>query len=120
MKNNLSSAEFKALNPPPAKTNKYRNVKTISNGIKFDSKKEANYYGKYKLMKAAGLLTFEMQVKYNLVVNGIKIGFYKADFVLTYPNGKIEVIDCKGIKTSVYALKKRLLKACLGIEIIEK
>jgi len=102
------------------KKSKYRNVKTVVNGISFDSRKEAAWYAKYDLLQRAGILTFEMQVKYDLIVNGIKIGFYKADFVLKYPDGKIEVVDIKGVKTSTYALKKRMIKAIYGIEIIEK
>ncbi len=62
--------------------NKYNNIKTVINGITFDSKKEAAYYGILKLKQKAGLIdSFQMQVKYDLTVNGIKIGFYKADFV---------------------------------------
>jgi hypothetical protein len=63
-----------------------------------------------------------MQVKYDLVVNGVKIGFYKADFV-TYKHGKIlEVIDVKSEMTKklpVYRLKKKLLKAIYNIDIVE-
>ena len=58
---------------------KYKNKKTILNGITFDSKKEASYYKVLKLKEKAKLIDrFEMQVKYDLVVNGQKIGFYKA------------------------------------------
>ena len=63
-----------------------------------------------------------MQVRYDLVVNGVKIGFYKADFV-TYKYGKVlEVIDVKSEMTKklpVYRLKKKLLKAIYNIDIVE-
>ena len=54
---------------------KYKNVKTIINGITFDSKKEANFYGLLRLKEKAKLIDkFEMQVRYDLVVNSqIKI-----------------------------------------------
>ena len=103
--------------------NKYNNIKTVINGITFDSKKEAAYYGILKLKQKAGLIdSFQMQVKYDLTVNGIKIGFYKADFV-TFKEGKvIKVIDVKSEMTKklpVYRLKKKLIKAIDNIDIVE-
>ena len=103
--------------------NKYNNIKTVINEITFDSKKEATYYGILKLKEKAKLIDrFEMQVRYDLVVHNIKIGFYKADFV-TYKNGKaIEVIDVKSEMTKklpVYRLKKKLMKAIYNIDIVE-
>jgi hypothetical protein len=103
--------------------NKYNNIKTVINGIKFDSKKEAGYYGMLRLKEKARLIQrFEMQVRYDLVVNNINIGFYKADFV-TYKHGKVlEVIDVKSEMTKklpVYRLKKKLMKAIYGIDIVE-
>ena len=102
---------------------KYKNIKTIINGITFDSKKEAGYYGILRLKEKAKIIDrFEIQVKYDLVVNNIKIGFYKADFV-TYNNGKaVEVIDVKSEMTKklpVYRLKKKLIKAIYNIDIVE-
>jgi len=103
--------------------NKYKNIKTVINGITFDSKKEAGYYGILRLKEKAKLIDrFEMQVRYDIVVNSQKIGFYKADFV-TYKNGKaLEVIDVKSEMTKklpVYRLKKKLIFACYGITIKE-
>jgi hypothetical protein len=103
--------------------NKYNNIKTVINGITFDSKKEAAYYGILKLKQKAKLIdSFQMQVKYDLTVNGIKIGFYKADFV-TFKEGKVlDVIDVKSEMTKklpVYRLKKKLMKAIYGIDIVE-
>jgi len=102
---------------------KYKNIKTVINGISFDSKKEAAYYGILKLKQKAKLIdSFQMQVRYDLIVNGIKICFYKADFV-TYKDGVVlEVIDVKSEMTKklpVYRLKKKLLKAIYGIDIVE-
>jgi hypothetical protein len=33
------------------------------------------------------------------------------------PDGSISVIDFKGVETSEFKLKKKLMKACLGIDI---
>lgn len=99
--------------------NKYNNVKVEIDGFKFDSKAEAKYYGLLKMRKLAGdIVNFEMQVPYDLTVNGISVGKYKADFMIQHKDRK-EVIDVKGMKTPVYNLKKRLMKAIYNIEITE-
>jgi hypothetical protein len=104
-------------------TSKYKNVKVKIGELTFDSKKEAGYYGILRLKEKAKLIDrFEMQVRYDIVVNNIQIGFYKADFV-TYKNGKaFEVIDVKSEMTKklpVYRLKKKLVKALYGFDIVE-
>jgi hypothetical protein len=61
---------------------KYRNVKTEVDGIKFDSKKEATRYGQLRLLEKAGLIgNLRLQVQYPLIVHGVKVGSYVADFV---------------------------------------
>jgi len=103
------------------KRNKYRAIKTVVDGIKFDSKKEAARYGQLKLMVKAGLINqLELQPRFDLIVNGKKCGFYKADFqYVELDQGKQIVEDVKGMKTPVYNLKKKLIKAIYGIEIFE-
>lgn len=99
--------------------NKYGNTKVEIDGHKFDSRKEANYYGQLKMRKMAGeIVNFEIQVKYDLVVNGVLVGKYICDFLIQHKDRK-EVIDVKGFKTPVYNLKKRLMKAIYNIEITE-
>lgn len=110
----------KELNFQVTKRSKYRNVKVEIDGIKFDSKKEAAYYGKLKMLKKSGeVIDFQLQPRFDLIVNGINCGFYKADFKVLWKSGKIQITDCKGMKTTVYALKKRLVKAIHGIIIHE-
>ena len=99
--------------------NKYRAVKTIVDGITFDSKAEARRYGNLKILERAGTIdSLELQPRYDLVVNGSKCGFYKADFRYN-EDGRQVVEDVKGMKTPVYNLKKKLIKAIYGIEIYE-
>ena len=102
---------------------KYKNIKVKLDGITFDSKKEANYYGILKLKVKAKLIdSFAMQVRYDIVVNNHYIGFYKADFV-TYKNAEVlDVIDVKSEMTKklpVYRIKKKLIKAIYNFDIIE-
>ena len=104
----------------PVKKSKYRNIKVELNGIHFDSKKEAAQYKKYLLLKKVGEITdFQMQVRYDLAINGVKLGFYKADFVVTWKSGLVRVVDVKGIRTPVYILKRKLMLAIWGIKILE-
>ena len=100
---------------------KYRAVKTIVDGIRFDSKKEAARYQELKFLLLGGSIThLFLQQRFDFVVNAVKIGFYKADFVYFDKDKGVEVVeDVKGAKTPVYNLKKRLMLAIHGIKIFE-
>jgi hypothetical protein len=100
---------------------KYGNKKTEVDGVTFDSKKEANRYSQLKLLLLAGVIAeLECQPGFDLVVNGKKVCKYVADFrYRDVATGKVVVEDAKGFKTDVYKIKKRLLFALLGIEVVE-
>ena len=105
------------------KASKYHNRKTLVDGIQFDSQKEANRYQELILMERAGLIrSIELQPRYDLIVNGHKLGFYKGDFRYEVVATSIlvgEDVKSPATKTAVYRLKKKLVKALYGIEIIE-
>lgn len=99
---------------------KYGNKKTIIDGITFASKKEAARYLVLKEQEEAGLISqLRLQVSHSLKVNKKLICRYIADFVYVDANGQEIVEDVKGRITPVYALKKKLMDACLGIQILE-
>ena len=52
------------------------------------------------------------------MIKGVKVGFYKADFRYMQ-DGELIVEDVKGMKTPIYNLKKKMIKAIYGIEILE-
>lgn len=98
---------------------KYRAVKTTIDGIKFDSKAEANHYLELKTFQNAGVISdLCMQVSYEIIVNGKRICKYYADFQFV-ENGVTVVEDVKGVRTAVYRIKKKLVEALYGIEIVE-
>ena len=98
---------------------KYKAVKTIVDGIKFDSKKEAKRYQELKLLERGGVIKdLELQPRFDFVLNGVKMGFYKADFRYT-EDDKIVIEDVKGFKTPMYNLKKKMMRAFHGIDIFE-
>ena len=105
------------------KVSKYRNRKTLVDGIQFDSQKEADRYQELLWMQQARLIQdLELQPRYDLVVNTHKIGFYRADFryeVVATSILIVEDVKSPATKTAVYCLKKKLMKALYGIEIIE-
>jgi hypothetical protein len=109
-----------------AKT-KFHNVKVEVDGIKFHSKAEAHRYTELKLMEKAGMIrNLKLQVPFPIIVNEDLICKYIADFTyeeeIEWAAGKswqTIVEDVKGMKTAIYQLKKRLVKACLGINIRE-
>ena len=91
-------------------------------GYKVDSKWEAERYGQLSSMALAGVVRdLERQVKYEIVVNNYKICNYIADFVyiLVHENGKEEKIveDAKGVQTTDFKLKMKLVKALFDIDI---
>lgn len=99
------------------KKHKYGAEKVEIYGIWFDSKKEGKRYSE---LKAMGVWPIELQPKFDLTVNGLKICEYRADFAYEVPYGGWKVVeDAKGVKTPVYRLKKKLMKAIYGIEISE-
>lgn len=105
---------------PVRKRPKYNAKKTVIDGITFDSKKEADRYSVLKIFMLIGRITgLELQASYKLVVNGVLVCRYVADFVYNDANGNQVVEDCKGFKTREYKLKRKLMRAVHGIEIKE-
>lgn len=100
---------------------KYGNQKTEIDGIRFDSKREAERWAELRLLEKAGLITdLERQKQFEVIpkTNKYRAAYYVADFVYK-TNGQTIVEDSKGMKTQVYLLKKKLMYARYGIEIRE-
>lgn len=98
--------------------NKYRAKPTIVDGIRFASKAEARRYETLKMELAHGLIkNLELQPKYPIVINGLKVCTYIADFKYQMLNGRMIVEDVKGMQTPIFKIKSRLLQAVYGIEI---
>ena len=106
--------------------NKYKNQKVQVCGIKFDSKAEARRYLELKAREQSGEISnLRLQVPFELIPTqrepdtigprgGVKKGKvvhsaikYVADFVYI-ENGEEIVEDCKGVRTQVYNMKKKL------------
>lgn len=127
-----------------AKPSKYRNVKTVVDGIMFDSKAEAEYWLLLKAREAAGEIhDVRRQVSFSLFCPEIhaicadtthdattdehgrrtvflEVARYVADFVFT-ENGVRRVLDrkTKGTRTRLFALKRKWLELQSGVVIEE-
>ena len=118
---------------------KYNSKKLEVDGIKFDSKKEANRYQELRLLEREGLIrNLQRQMKFTLLpaqkeedTKGPKGGVIKgkvierecsyiADFVYQLPDsGKVVVEDTKGFRTPEYRIKKKMMLYFYGIRIKE-
>lgn len=110
------------------KGSKYKNQKIVYQGIKFDSKRECERYKELKLLeRAKKIKNLRLQVKYTLIPKQLENSkvierecSYVADFVYFDNDLQQEIIeDCKGMKTDVYKLKKKLMLHVYGIKILE-
>jgi hypothetical protein len=115
-----------SLSPPASlsgggsgKRPKYRNTVIVEAGVRWDSKKELARWKVLWARKEAGVISqLRRQVRLPLVVNGVKVCDYVADFTFR-EGGRLVVEDAKGFRTDMYKLKARLFRACYGFDITE-
>lgn len=79
---------------------KLGNRRVTVDGETFDSKLEAGRWQVLRLMERAGEISdLRRQVRFPLLVQGIEIGHYTADFVYSDQTGKRVIEDAKGFQT---------------------
>lgn len=106
----------------PRRKNKFGAVPVIVDGVRFASRAEAKRHAYLQVMQRAGLISdLKLQPRFALVVNGIKVGTYVADF--SYVDKErghvVEDVKSPATRTNVFLLKKRLMLACHGIDVSE-
>jgi hypothetical protein len=115
----IQNVTNRALILQSLRRSKYGAKRTEVDGIVFASKREATRYQDLKVMERHGLISgLTLQPKYDLIVEGIKICRYVADFGFI-ENGAVIIEDCKGFRTPIYRVKRKLMKAIYGITIRE-
>lgn len=105
---------------------KYRSKKIEYNGMTFDSKKELRRYNELKVLERVGEIShLQRQVKFVLIPTQIIKGkllekecSYYADFVYE-ENGETVVEDVKGMRTTEYVIKRKLMLYVHNIKIKE-
>lgn len=119
MSNRWTLKDIEDLSKKKANAGQTLNIRTKYNNVKtngFDSKKESDYFNNLKLKESLGLITaIQCQVRFKL-----SVCYYIADFVyLNLETGCWEVVDVKGMRTQVYALKCKMMFNELKIKIKE-
>ena len=118
----LSAEDYKKLSNIKTQPSKFRAKPTTIDGIRFDSKLEASYYRILKIRESQGEIEgLVLQPVFELHgITGHKICDYVADF-LYWDNmtNRREIVDCKGVLTPLYRMKRRMMKDEHGIEIKE-
>ena len=110
----MSTKQYLALGNRKKKS-KYGNIETIIDGINFSSKLEGSHYKELRIRERIGEITkLALQPIYTL-----QEGFtdrekrkhrpitYIADFCYEEKGGTV-VVECKGVKTDVYKIKKKM------------
>jgi len=97
--------------------NKYNAKKVEIDGIVFDSRAEGMFYEHLLDLMHDGIVeSFEMQKPYTLLdkfphpktgktIRAIK---YVPDFEVIYTDGRVEVVDVKGMQTDIFKMKCKL------------
>lgn len=120
------------------KRQKYRNKRVEYDGKVFDSLKEKRRYCELQILQGQGIISdLRLQVPFELlpaIYEEVTIELktktktkmklvqrattYVADFVYVM-DGKEVIEDTKGFRTKEYELKKKMMRALLGIDIHE-
>lgn len=94
---------------------KYKNKKTVIDGITFDSIMESKYYLQLVwLLKHKQIKSFRVQPRYELLEGFEKNGKkyrkieYVADFEIEELDGSITVVDVKTLKLDVFKIKEKM------------
>ena len=94
--------------------NKYNAERVWMDGICFDSKKEAAYYGELKLRVLAGDIAGFMYHGKIICAEGLgselKASTYEPDFVVVNNDKTCEIVDTKGVQTDVFKVKMKCIK----------
>lgn len=80
-----------------------------------DSSGEASYCDTLKIMQKSGVIkSYTSQKQFDLrESNGKRHGFHRPDFLVTYPNGRVEAHEFKnGLITKEWELKAALFTWC--------
>jgi hypothetical protein len=125
----MGRKDFSVVSEPAAATkpSKYRNVKVVVDGERFDSKREAQHWAELKLRERIGDISgLRRQVPYDLRCptdtgdGQLVVAQYIADAVFVDKDGLTHVQDVKGgraTQTALFKLKQKWLALQSNIEI---
>ena len=95
---------------------KFNAMRCEQDGIKFSSKKERKRFLELQLLIESGDIRMVLlQPRFDLT-GGVK---YYADFQIFWSDEKVTFEDVKGVRTSLYIAKKKMVEEKYQLEIIE-
>ena len=84
----------------------------------FDSWKEYARWKELLLHQRAGIITnLKRQVRMPIIINGIKVFHYVADFDYYTDRDQHVIEDSKGFETDVFKIKRKCVEAFYGVSI---
>lgn len=86
---------------------KFGNVPTVVDGIRFASKAEAARYSELVMLEKSGAVRWFIRQPSFDIGAGIR---YVADFLIVWDDGRVTVEDVKGIETEAFKLKRKLFE----------
>lgn len=99
---------------------KYNAVSVNTDGIRFASKLESNYYLYLKQLKRAGeVIQFLRQTPFHLPGKVT----YRVDFQVFWKGGNVEFVDVKGQETKDFIRNKKMVEdlyAPIEIKVVKK
>lgn len=116
----LSAKEARELLGLAPKRSKYGNKRVTVNGRTYASEAEARHCEALILLEQAGKIGgLELQKRFQVLgPKGELVCTYVADAAYwDHEHDRFRVIDVKGVETKEFRLKRKLVKAFLGIEI---
>jgi hypothetical protein len=127
--NVITAEQYRAL-LAERRQRKFGNEPIVVDGERFDSTGEAARWGELVLLREAGYIAnLRRQVRFPLIVGGVKIADYVADYVyeewhedeqgVSRLRPVVEDYKSPATRTPAYKLKRRLMFACHQIAIRE-
>ena len=120
MTERLTAKQYREMTQETTKKNKFGAKKTSVDGITFDSKRESQIYQELLLLERSRTISgLVRQRVFNLIVNSEIIGRYTADFAFidNRQDGKLRVVDVKGVVTRDFRRVRKIIKACYNVEV---
>jgi hypothetical protein len=116
IKHRASSDNLRELLERPARFNerahKYHARRTEYDGHTYDSAAEASHAAELDLrLKARAILSWTPQVPFPLLVNGTRIGTYRADFLVFLHDDTQEAHEVKGFETPLWRRSRKHFEA---------
>jgi len=87
---------------------KYNAKPTEYRGVRYDSKKEADYARNLDIYKEAGEVTQWLRQVPFYLPGGVR---YVCDFLVFWKDGAAEFVDVKGMETAAFKAKKKMVEA---------